>query len=60
MCSGYVLANLGTDGDFDFFNARGLINGDKHRSGGSRYPGRTQGQGIAAVAMRCLRYINRA
>lgn len=55
---GFVLADLGSDGQFDFFNARGLINGDKNKGGDSRYPGQTKGQGIADTARLYLGFIN--
>jgi hypothetical protein len=45
-----VLSDLGFDGDFDFFNARALVNGDKNAKGDSRYPGQKKGQGIAEKA----------
>lgn len=45
-----VLSDLGFDGNFDFFNARALVNGDKNLKGDSRYPGQTKGQGIADKA----------
>lgn len=45
-----LLADLGLDGDFDWFNARGLINGDKNHGGDSRYAGLKKGEGIARKA----------
>ncbi|MEM8591225.1 MAG: peptidoglycan-binding protein [Pseudomonadota bacterium] len=42
-----LLTDMGLDGDFDWFNARSLINGDKNLGGDSRYPGLTKGEGIA-------------
>ncbi len=42
-----LLADMGLDGDFDWFNARGLINGDKNKGGDQRYPGLKKGEGIA-------------
>ncbi|MEM9341596.1 MAG: peptidoglycan-binding protein [Pseudomonadota bacterium] len=41
-----LLADMGLDGDFDWFNARSLINGDKNKGGDSRYPGQKKGFGI--------------
>lgn len=48
---GFVLNDLGEDGAFDFVGARALINGDKNFKGGVRYPGKTKGQGIAAIGL---------
>ncbi|WP_299623654.1 peptidoglycan-binding protein [uncultured Tateyamaria sp.] len=42
-----LLSDMGLDGDFDWFNARSLINGDKNKGGDQRYPGQTKGHGIA-------------
>ncbi|WP_159454108.1 N-acetylmuramoyl-L-alanine amidase [Roseovarius albus] len=45
-----LLADLGLDGDFDWFNARGLINGDRNHGGDKRYSGLKKGEGIARKA----------
>ncbi|MEM9429221.1 MAG: peptidoglycan-binding protein, partial [Pseudomonadota bacterium] len=48
--AGFVLADLGVDGAFDFVGARRLVNGDVNRVT-SRYGGRTHGEGIAESAL---------
>ncbi|MDW3222805.1 MAG: peptidoglycan-binding protein [Paracoccaceae bacterium] len=45
-----LLADLGFDGDFDWFRARSLINGDMNHRGDDRYPGLKKGEGIAKKA----------
>ncbi|WP_172332573.1 peptidoglycan-binding protein [Mangrovicoccus sp. HB161399] len=50
--NGFVLADLGSDEDFDYFRARSLINGDSNRIGDDRYPGRSIGRGVADTALK--------
>ena len=45
-----LLSTFGYDDDFDFFRARSIVNGDKDRSGGKRYSGKSIGVGIAERA----------
>ncbi len=44
-----LLSAYGVDGDFDFYRARDIVNGDKARPSG-RYGGRRIGAGIAELA----------
>lgn len=45
-----LLSDMGFDGDFNWFRARSLINGDMNHGGDDRYPGLKKGEGIGKKA----------